>query len=130
MYKTTWLFDSKVIWHWYYSNSSIFVFFSCLSQDDCWMTLASLQQLLRYIQRFLNGQLLLYLCLTMQNQKKKEINISTMKIWQTPNKWLYLTYNKSVIFKPKLAKLYSDTQTAIYQWKLHNYKTHLDYFCL
>ena len=37
---------------------------------------------------------------------------------------------QSVIFKPKLSKWYSDTQTVICQWKLHNYKTHLDYFCL
>ena len=37
-------------------------------------------------------------------EKKKEINISTMKTYQTSNKWQYLTFNQSVIFKPKLAK--------------------------
>ena len=37
---------------------------------------------------------------------------------------------QSVIFKPKLAKRYSNTQAVICQWKLHNYKTYLDYFCL
>ena len=44
----------------------------------------------------------------MQNQKKKrkkeEINISTMKAHQMPNKWQYLTLYQSVIFKPKRAK--------------------------
>ena len=30
----------------------------------------------------------------MQNQKKEEINISTMKTRQMPNKWQYLTYIK------------------------------------
>ena len=37
---------------------------------------------------------------------------------------------QSVIFIPKLAKWYSDTQTVICEWELHNYKPHLDYFCL
>ena len=53
-----------------------------------------------------------------------------MKTNQTSNKWQYLASNQSVIFKPKLAKWYSDTRTVIFQWKLHNYETHLDYFCL
>ena len=51
-----------------------------------------------------------------------------METQKTPNK--YLTCNESVTFKPNLAKWYSYTQTIICQWKLHNYKTHLDHFCL
>ena len=53
--------------------------------------------------------------------KKEEINISTMKNHQMSNKWQHLTCIK-VIFRPKLAKWYSDTQTVICQWKLLNYK--------
>ena len=30
----------------------------------------------------------------MQNKKKEEINISTMKTHQMPNKWQYLTFIK------------------------------------
>ena len=60
----------------------------------------------------------------MQNQKKKEINISTMKTHQTPNKWHHLTCIKCH-FQTK-----NDTQTGICQSKLHNYKTHLNHFCL
>ena len=63
----------------------------------------------------------------MQNQKKEEINISTMKTHQMPNKWQYLTCIK-VLFSNQ--NLQNDTQTKICQWKLHNYKTHLEYFCL
>ena len=37
---------------------------------------------------------------------------------------------QSVIFELTLAKWYSDTQIVICQWKLHNYKTYLNYFCL
>ena len=37
---------------------------------------------------------------------------------------------QSVIFKLKLAKWYSDTETVICQLILGNYKTHLGYFCL
>ena len=40
----------------------------------------------------------------MQNQKKEEINVSTMKTHQIPNMWQYLNPYQSVIFKPKLAK--------------------------
>ena len=65
-----------------------------------------------------------------QNQKKEENNISTMKTYQMPNKWQYLTCIKVSFSKPKLAKWYSDTQTVICQWKLHSYITHSDYFCL
>ena len=41
----------------------------------------------------------------MQNEKKEEINISTMKIHQMPSKWQAVSkLNQSVIFQPKLAK--------------------------
>ena len=65
----------------------------------------------------------------MQNQKKKEdeINISSMK---TNQHVAVSNQYQTVIFKPKLAKWYSDTQTVIFQWNLHNSKTNLDYFCL
>ena len=86
---TAWLFDSQFI-----------------SQDGYQMPLASLRQLLEYIQRFLHGLTLLYFYISYHAELKKgKINIWTMKTQQMPNKWQYLTCNQSVIFKPKLPKM-------------------------
>ena len=63
-------------------------------------------------------------------KKKEEVNISTMKTHQMSNKWQCLICIKVSFLRPKLAKWYSDTHAVICQWKLYNYKTHLDYFCL
>ena len=41
----------------------------------------------------------------MQNEKKEEINISTMKTHQMPSKWQAVSkLYQSVIFQPKFAK--------------------------
>ena len=83
-----------------------FAFSSCFTQDGYQMPLASLQQLLEYIQRFLHGLALLYFHMSDYAElKKEEINIWAMKTQQAPNKWQYLTCNQSIIFKPKLPKM-------------------------
>ena len=52
-----------------------YVFSSCPSQDGYWMSWASLQQLVGYIQRFLHGLALLYFHLScIIKNKKKERN--------------------------------------------------------
>ena len=99
-----------------------YAFSSCLSQDGHWTPLASLQQLWGISRDFRMVRHCYISIYLMHNQKKK--------LKQTPNKWQYLTCNQSVIFKPKLAKWYSNTQIVICQWKLDNYKTRLDCFCL
>ena len=91
---------STPILQFFYASSS------CLSQDSDQIPSASLQQLLQYIQRFLHGQPLLYFYISYHAElKKEEINISTMKTQQRPNKCQYLTCNQSVILKPKLPEM-------------------------
>ena len=55
-----------------------------------------------------------------KKKKKEENNINYENI---PNAYQVAVSNlhQSVIFKPKLPKLYSDTQAVICQWQLHNY---------
>ena len=68
-----------------------------------------------------------------QNQKKEENNISTMKTYQMPNKWQYLTCIKVSFSNQNLQndivtlRLYYVNDSCII---IHHYKTHLDYFCL
>ena len=65
-------------------------------------------------------------------KKKEENNISTMKTYKIPNKWQYLTCIKvpfsnqnlkNDVVAPRLQ--YVNKSCII----IHNYKTHLDYFC-